>query len=123
MFDNTLEDKEMTLGRRIKELRNNKNLTQEELAQKLNTNRPTLSNWELDRTQPGYTMLKKVADFFEVSTDYLLNGTSADLLPGGKVAIYVENDKLVDISELPSEIRQQVLDYIKFIKMQYINKK
>ena len=112
----------MSIHERIKELRTGKELIQEELAKIIGVSRSTLANWEIDVT-PGNTALKKLAKYFDVSIDYLLNGTSADLLPGGKVAIYVENDKLVDISELPPENRQQVLDYIKFIKTQYLTKK
>ena len=112
----------MTIHDRIKDLRIGINKTQQESANSIGVKRSTWANWESDIVPPA-DMVRKLADFFEVSTDYLLNGTSSDLLPGGKVAIYVENDKLVDISELPPEIRQQVLDYIKFIKTQYINKK
>lgn len=115
----------MTLGRRIKELRNSKNLTQEELAQKLDANRPTLSNWELDRTQPGYTMLKKVAEFFEVSTDYLLNGTLNidELLPGGKLLVYSKKDEIIDISDLSDKDKLIIINIINMAKNQNLNKK
>ena len=106
----------------IRELRIASKKTQEEVAKLLDVPRPTYAKWERD-IHPDYSMLQKIANLYQTTVDYLLNGTSSDLLPGGKVAIYVENDKLVDISELPPEIRQQVLDYIKFIKTQYINKK
>ena len=114
----------MGIGERIKELRVNKEVTQEELCKKIGVkNRSSLANWEANRITPDYETLQKIASYFGVTIDYIINGTSADLLPGGKVAIYVENDKLVDISELPPENRQQVLDYIKFIKTQYLTKK
>lgn len=113
----------MTLGKRIKELRNSKKITQEELAQKLDTTRPTLSNWELDRTQPGYTMLTKIAEYFDVTTDYLLNGTSAGLIPNGKLLIYLDQDKVVDISELGEESRLLVLNVINLAKQKHLNKK
>ena len=112
----------MSIHERIKEMRTGKELIQEELAKIIGVSRSTLANWEINVT-PGHTALKKLAEYFNVSIDYLLNGTSNDLLPGGKVVIYVENDKIVDISELPPNARKCVEDYIQYIKTQYLNKK
>jgi transcriptional regulator with XRE-family HTH domain len=123
MFDNTLEDTQMTLGKRIKELRGNKSITQEELAQILGTTRPTLSNWELDRTRPDYDMIKKITDYFNVTIDYIVSGDTEGIIPGAKIVIYDNEDRIIDISMLPPEVKKQVDDYIKFLKDQYINKK
>jgi len=40
----------------------------------LKVNSATLGNWEIDRTSPGYTTLCKIAKYFNVTVDYLLNG-------------------------------------------------
>ena len=62
-----------TLGQKIKQLRENKNLNQEELSLILGfKNRATLANWETGRTEPDNETLLKIADFFEVSIDSLL---------------------------------------------------
>lgn len=60
------------LNFRIKQLRTNQNLTQVELARSLSVTKQAVSNWENDNIQPSIEMLIKIADFFGVSTDYLL---------------------------------------------------
>ncbi|MBO5328148.1 MAG: helix-turn-helix transcriptional regulator [Clostridia bacterium] len=61
---------------KFKELRKEKGLTQFELAQKLNIDQTTISKWELNKALPDTTMLLKLANLFNVSTDYLLQRTS-----------------------------------------------
>ncbi|MDG1596103.1 helix-turn-helix domain-containing protein [Bacillus cereus] len=65
----------MTLGLRIRSLRDSKKLTQKMLAEKLKIPNQNLSNYERGFRQPDYETLEKIADFFEVSTDYLLGRT------------------------------------------------
>ncbi|ARK28740.1 helix-turn-helix domain-containing protein [Halalkalibacter krulwichiae] len=60
---------------RLKLCRNNKKITQEKLAEKLGIKRPTYAKYETGENLPDITMLNKLADFFEVSTDYLLGRT------------------------------------------------
>jgi len=60
------------LNARIKELRISRGLNQVELAKKLSVTKQTVSNWENDNIQPSIDMLERIADFFNVSTDYLL---------------------------------------------------
>lgn len=62
----------MELGKTIKELRKEKNLTQTELAQILCTTQDSISLWELGKSFPDILTLVKIAQFFDVSTDYLL---------------------------------------------------
>lgn len=61
------------LGDRIKNLRKRYNLTQKELAKKLNISEQALALYEQNRRKPNPEMLKEIANIFEVSTDYLLN--------------------------------------------------
>lgn len=61
---------------RFKELRKEKGLTQFELAQQLNIDQTTISKWELNKALPDTAMLIKLSNFFNVSTDYLLERTS-----------------------------------------------
>ncbi len=60
------------LNSRIYELRNLKNWSQVQLAQKLSVSKQTVSNWENNNIQPSVEMVVKIADLFSVSTDYLL---------------------------------------------------
>ena len=59
-------------GTRIKYLRQSRELNQVQLADKLGVKKQSISNWENDNIMPSIDMLIKIADFFHVSTDYLL---------------------------------------------------
>ena len=57
---------------RIKNLRQSRELNQVQLAEKLGVKKQSISNWENDNIMPSVDMLIRIADFFHVSTDYLL---------------------------------------------------
>ncbi len=61
---------------KLKTLRENANLLQKELACELNVTSQTISGWEIGRTTPDYETLVKIAQYFQVSTDFLLNNNS-----------------------------------------------
>ena len=63
----------MQLGKRIKELRIENNLTQEELAEQLGVSFQAVSRWENDLTYPDITLLPILANMFDVTVDYLLD--------------------------------------------------
>jgi HTH-type transcriptional regulator, competence development regulator len=63
------------LGKRIAELRKELKLSQYALAEKLGFSRGKLSNYEQGTREPDYETLEEIANFFEVSTDYLLGRT------------------------------------------------
>lgn len=63
------------LGKRIAHLRAEKNLSQVQLAKALEIAPSTLALYEVEKRQPNFDMLNKIADFFGVSTDYLLGRT------------------------------------------------
>ena len=60
---------------RLKEVRKAKGLSQLKLALDLNTNQNTISRYESGQREPGLTELVKIADYFDVSVDYLLERT------------------------------------------------
>lgn len=60
------------LGLRIKELRKEKGLRQSELATTLHVSQQAVGSWETGRTVPGADTLNVLADYFNVTTDYLL---------------------------------------------------
>lgn len=60
------------LNERIKLLRVSHNLSQVELAKKLNVSKQSVSNWENDNILPSIEMLVEISKLFSVSTDYLL---------------------------------------------------
>ncbi len=62
----------MEIGKRIKELRKDKGLTQSQLAKIISSTQDTISLWELGKSYPDIINLVKMAKYFSVSTDYLL---------------------------------------------------
>ena len=91
-------------GEMIAKLRENKKLTQEELANKLGISRAALSHYEKCRREPDYATLKKIADYFEVTTDYLL-GRSNVSTPADTIAQALSDDK--ELSIFWAELRQR----------------
>jgi transcriptional regulator with XRE-family HTH domain len=65
----------MILGQRLKQLRKQRGLSQQEVANRLKINRVTYSQYEVNRRQPDYETLNKIADFYQVSLDYLVGRT------------------------------------------------
>lgn len=67
----------MTLGERLRELRQKRGLSQEEVAQKLFLSRQSVSKWENDQAEPGVENLKVLAGLYEVSVDVLVGNETA----------------------------------------------
>ena len=68
------------LNQRIRLLRQARNISQVELAKRLGVTKQSVSNWENDNIQPSIEMLIRLAEFFSVSTDYLLGRDSGEYL-------------------------------------------
>lgn len=58
---------------RLRLLRQSKGLNQTQLGEKLGVKKQSISNWENNNIMPSVEMLVKIADYFAVSTDYLLD--------------------------------------------------
>lgn len=67
----------MTLADRLKELRKENNMTQNELAKMLNMAKGTVAMWEMGKRNPGFEALEKMSEIFDRRVDYIL-GTSDD---------------------------------------------
>ena len=63
---------------RIKELREDRDLRQSDLAKETGIDQRTISNYETGKSNPDSFALIKLADFFEVSIDYLVGRTDSD---------------------------------------------
>ncbi len=62
------------LSENIKRFRTQNNITQEELAEKINVTRQAVSNWENGKTEPDIETLTKIAQIFDISIDELVDG-------------------------------------------------
>ena len=83
---------------RLKRLRRSRELNQVQLAQKLGVQKQSISNWENDNIMPSVERLERAADFFGVTTDYLLGREKK-----------TESRFLLDVSGL----RQREIDHIR----------
>lgn len=65
-------------GKRIKQLRQEMNLSQEQLAEKLNVSQNMIAKIECGLRRPSIDFLIELAEFFEISLHYIVLGTSKD---------------------------------------------
>ncbi|MBZ0312443.1 helix-turn-helix domain-containing protein [Clostridium butyricum] len=91
-----------TFGDRLKSLRTENNLTQEELANHFFLNKSSISKYEKNLQLPENQLLKQIAKYFDVSTDYLLGIsddkniiTISDLSNHEKAALLIDS-KLIE---------------------------
>ncbi len=90
-----MEDIKLNIAQNIASLRKDHNLTQFELAEKLNYSDKAISKWERAESIPDITVLKAIADVFGVTVDYLIRSEHDD-------------------SEIPNgEGRNAIIEYIK----------
>ncbi len=64
----------MEIGKKLKEARQMSGLTQENVAEKLNVSRQTISNWETEKFYPDILYVLQLSDLYQVSLDELLKG-------------------------------------------------
>ena len=62
----------MTLGEKIVSLRNKVGISQEQLAEKINVSRQSVSKWEMDQALPQIDKVLQLCELFDISTDDLL---------------------------------------------------
>lgn len=101
-----LKGGEYMFGERLAKLRKEKGLTQEELAKALNITRSALSLYEIGKRDPDTETLKKMAEYFGVSIDYLLGRTN---LPNGFIPEeYQQKHKVTkrDINQYEETLKQ-----------------
>ena len=96
----------MEFNEKLQELRRNKGLTQEELAEILYISRTAVSKWESGRGYPNIESLKKISKFFEVSID--------DLLSGEKILSIAEKENKSNILNM-CDILFGIVDLFSFI--------
>ena len=97
-----------TIGNRIIELREDKDLRQIDVSHATGIDQKTLSNYETGKTNPDSYSILKLADFFQVSTDYLLGCTNLNIKSNTDVFRMLEKIEN-EIRELKKFIQRQTL--------------
>lgn len=93
------------LNDRIKELRQAKRMTQVDLAKSLGLTKQCVSNWENDNVLPSVEMLSRIADFFGVSTDYLLCRDDGQTLDVNGLS----PDEIAHLQEIVNDLKNRKL--------------
>ncbi len=86
------------IGNFLRELRKEKNLTQEQLADVFNVSARTVSRWETGSNMPDISILVEIADYYDLDVREILNGERTNALPAGSssikdIAEYADKDK------------------------------
>lgn len=86
------------IGNFLRELRKEKNLTQEQLADVFNVSARTVSRWETGSNMPDISILVEIADYYDLDVREILNGERSNALPAGNssikdIAEYADKDK------------------------------
>ncbi len=99
-------------SKRLKLLRKQTKISQKELADYLFISQQAVAKWEKEKSTPDPDMLNKIADYFNVSTDYLLGRTDTLNTAG------INKDK----SDLPPEAVKELENYREYLKQKYKGK-
>ena len=97
---------------KLKEIRESKGLSQKQLANSLDVSQGSVGNWESGIRQPNFDMLKKIADFFGISTDYFFGESENRFADEKKTNPAILNE----ISSLNEKEKEEVMSFIKFLK-------
>ena len=86
------------IGSFLRELRKEKKLTQEQLADVFNVSARTVSRWETGSNMPDISILVEIADYYDLDVREILNGERSNALPAGNssikdIAEYADKDK------------------------------
>ncbi len=115
----------MSFGSNMVKLRNEKGIYQKELAAYLQVSIGTISNYEKDRHFPDQDTLCKIADYFGVTIDYLLERNSFRYNPQMLCRPFTEQYTISDFInitlELSPQYRNSLTDYVKLLKLQQQN--
>lgn len=97
--------------KRLKELRSEVGCTQEDMANKLNISKSAYGYYEQGKTTPDSNSISMLADFFNVSTDYLLGRTNIRNHPE-TFAAHTDED-------MSDEAKAELENFKEFLKMKY----
>ena len=115
-------------GRKLKELRLEKKINQAELGEIIGISPSTVGMYERDQRFPDKDILSKIADYFEVSVDYLLGRTDERNITKEKPKLdpsikTIAAHRIGPIEDLDDEAIEKINEYIEMMRlMQQQNK-
>ena len=104
---------------KLRELREATGKTQDDIALYLNVGRNTVSRYESGEREPDLQTIKKLADYFNVTTDYLLGRITVQNLLNKKTASFHMplEEIIMNSSEVSEEGKQIMLQHLKLVKV------
>ncbi|MCZ8537890.1 helix-turn-helix domain-containing protein [Paenisporosarcina quisquiliarum] len=108
------------MGTKLKELRTKKCMTSEELAKNLDVAKSIIWSYELNKKEPSNTHLIKIADFFDVSVDYLLDREQQNNTVNFQYPLDDVIDKYTFLVDNRPVEKEELLDTIAYIKAKRI---
>lgn len=102
-----------SIGQKLRILRKERRLTQQELADALEVKRATISNYEIGRRSPHLSELRRIAEYFGVGLDYFGVAQTDDILD-----LVARAKKVFDNGDIPIEKKEAV--YKELMKL-YLN--
>ena len=116
----------MNFSQNLKYLRDINDITQDQLAAHLKVTRSTIAGYETKGKQPDYDKLCKIASFFHVSIDFLINGAETDenILPDYIITKRIsEHEFTAAYRKLSRNSRKKLWDYIELLLLSEQNEK
>ncbi|WP_195228377.1 helix-turn-helix domain-containing protein [Lactococcus lactis] len=104
---------------RLTELREKRGLSKQALADLLEINRVTYSNWELGKARPNFETLSMLSDFYNVNIDYLLSRKNQKVFENEK--IYTEEDLIIILQDFEKFILPFSLNLVHSCVPKYLN--
>ena len=104
------------IGKKIKELREIKQITQEELAKYLGVAPQTVYKYEKEINEPDLKTTSKIAEYFNVTTDYLLGRTDSTDMLNESILIAASMKDGLDISDMDDDEKKFINDFIKMVR-------
>ena len=98
---------------RLKELREKNNLSQQAFAIKMNISQSTIGMWESGKREPNFSTIQKLADYFNVSVDYLLGRTEEITATNETISeLNIKEEEILEIfRKLNEEKQNKVIGY------------
>lgn len=78
-------------------LRDERGLKDSDVAREASVSKSTFSDWKVGRSKPGIKKLQKIADFFDVTVDYLMTGKEEDKKENSVIDIKDELERMRDL--------------------------
>ncbi len=101
------------IGKRLRDLREDADLTQEQLSKILNINKHSISSYERNKSEPPDIIKIKIVKYFNISSDYLL-GIVDEPVPVS------ESKSIVRLPlKFPPDAKKELVDYISYLMSKY----